>query len=219
MTHVTHYDNIENPKKEQIIDLMEQYDERFSDFKMKVSDIAKDNLFTGNQTPDIDAREAIKLLYESDFNHIVLSVEEETGDVLGIKIVDTMSETDDILINNAPKYYPCMRYTYELIREEYRNQGIYTELLEYTEKKLLPKHDDHNHAAYFLTAEDNKAMREAGKSNGFELVSIVENDRENYKDTHIYVKEYEEYRRSPEQAKQQMTQEEIEIWEEAATNT
>lgn len=192
MINITHYNEIDNPLQEQILDLIEEYDDSFSDFKMSFSEMAKQNLFESPVKETVSSREAIKLFYESEFNHVVVAVK-DNEEVVGLKIVDTITETDDTLLENAPTFYPCMRYTYELIQEDYRDQGLYTRMLEYTEENLLPKHKDHNHAAYFLTGPENTSMIQAGKSNGFELIETVPNDRENKEDTHIYIKEYDDY--------------------------
>ena len=106
--------------------------------------------------------------------------EEEIVGLLMIK------NKDPCFKDRAPDYWPSLAITHALVDEEYRKEGVASDLLEHTMEEICSK----KNLPYLVwaTSSQNNASQGFIRNHGFEKVHTIKEDRKQGVHTLIYAK-------------------------------
>jgi len=131
---------------------------------------------------ELSFEEAIELYYEELTDDLVAMVDE--GEVIGFLMI---KDKDPYFKDRALDYWPSLAITHALVDDEYRREGVASELLGYTMEEICPK----KNLPYLVwaTSSQNNASQGFIQNHGFEKVNTIKDDRKEGVHTLIYAKE------------------------------
>lgn len=181
---IKHYSESENKSKEEVLDLMQEYNENFSDFDMgSIEEMAHEWYIDDEE--EVSEREALEIFYDELCDELVVAYDKK--DLVGLRFVE-YDEDDEYFKDRHNDYKQGLNLTFALVDKDYRQEGIWSEMFSHVEKEILP---DYNvDRLYLATTSKNRSMQKTAESHGFKEVSRVENERGEGIDTVIYCKKY-----------------------------
>ncbi|MFB6199369.1 MAG: N-acetyltransferase family protein [Candidatus Nanohaloarchaea archaeon] len=166
-----------NEYRDQILELLAKYNDEGTP---PTAQLSREVLAEDGEELSFD--EAIELYYEELTDDLVAMVEK--GEVVGFLMI---KDKDPYFKNRAPDYWPSLAITHALVDEDYRREGVASELLEYTIEKVCPR----KNLPYLVwaTSSENNASQRFIQNHGFEKVNTIKDDRKEGVHTLIYARE------------------------------
>lgn len=179
---ITHYENTENPVREDVIDFLWEYNDEFAD--MEISLVEQANKYIIEDDEILDGYEAIVRYYEGLCDELVV-VHDTEGNLVACRFVEFDKE-DEYFRKRVDDYVVGLNLTFALVDEEHRGRGIWSMMLDYVEDNVVPRYDVDR--MYLATATTNEAMQSAAVNGGFQCVNEIEDDREDGVGTYVYMR-------------------------------
>jgi GNAT superfamily N-acetyltransferase len=181
---IEHYEKLDNPAREDVIEFMWRYNEEFAN--MEISLVQQANKYLTEDGEELSGREGIVRYYESLCDELIV-VEDEGGGVVACRFVEFDKE-DEYFRERLDDYTLGLNLTFALVDEDHRGNGLWSKMLEYVENNVFPRYDVDR--MYLATATTNEAMQSAATKGGFQCINKIEDDRKNGVGTYIYMKKF-----------------------------
>lgn len=180
--NIKHYEKLENPARQDVIDFIWSYNEEFAN--MEISLVEQANRYLTEEGEEVSGHEGIVRYYESLCDELIV-VENKKGDVVACRFVE-FDEEDQYFRDRLDDYTLGLNLTFALVDKDHRGNGLWTKMLKYVESNIFPKYDVDR--MYLATATTNTAMQSAAVKGGFQCINEIEDDRDNGVGTYIYMK-------------------------------
>lgn len=188
MVELEFYKSHNNSYRDEVIEMMDEYNEEFSEFDDTIEENAKNYLiYDEKKRRNTSKREALEIYHDSS-DYVIIALKE--NGIVGFRFVGRPEKFEDAgdLRQSIPKeFHPTIRLTLAIVRKEYRGERIWSKMVEKVEEKLSKEFSESKSMSLFTT-ELNEPMQRAAKKKEFEKVSVIENERGENIDLVAYAK-------------------------------
>ena len=190
MIEIEYYKSDNNPYKNDVIEMMDEYNEEFSEFDNTIEENAKNYLISDEEKrKNTSKREALELYYDSS-DYVIMALKE--NDIVGFRFVgspENFEESGDLRQSIPKEFHPTIRLTLAIVRKKHRGEGIWSKMVEKVEEELSKDFSEANSMSLFTT-ELNEPMQRAAEKKEFEEVAVIENERGEDIDILAYAKRF-----------------------------
>lgn len=174
--NIKHFDR-DNKYKDDILDIMVEYNEELSSFDMSFPEMAME--FFDDSVDSVE--EGAEVYYDELCDEVVVCFVNEK--IVGFRFVEFDKE-DEYFRENIDNYKIGLNLTFALVRENYRNNGIWKKMFDYVKENIV---SDYNvDRLYIATSSENDAMRYLVNEVGFNLATRIKNERGDGVDSLLY---------------------------------